>query len=180
VRYVVQLPWFAVVDTGMSDPDRIVKSPLYTMVRTDQYVLSQFKNNNTNVPQSQSYSWMDGISAETVKSFANTVGIELGAEWSIVPKVLSVTAKLSYSFTYTTSSSTGMQQSQTLTDVLQVEPNTAAAAYYLQSSYEISRQDGTRIQTVTPVYGVPSSTYDTQFPNAPAGKHAEDAALEPA
>ncbi len=165
VRYVVQLPWFAVTDPGMSDPDRIMKSPIYTMVRNDQYVLAQFKNNNTSTPQSQSFAWTDGISSESVKTFANSVGVELGMEWSIVPEVFKVSAKLSYNFTYTTSSSEGMQSSQTLTDTLTAPANTAVAVYVIQSGYDIYRQDGTRIQTVTPTYGVPNSTYDTQYPS---------------
>ncbi len=164
VRYVVQLPWFSVTDPGLSDPDRIVKSPIYTMVRTDEYVLAQFKNNNTSIPQSQSFAWTEGISSESVKTFANSVGVELGMEWSIVPEVFKVTAKLSYNFTYTTSSSQGMQSSQSMTDSLTAPPYTAVAVYVIQSGYDIFRQDGTRIQTVTPTFGVPNSTYDTQYP----------------
>jgi hypothetical protein len=164
VRYLVKLPWFAVSDPGMTDPDRIVNSPFYTVIRSDQYVLAQFKNNNTSTPQTQSFSWTEGISSDTVTSFAHTVGIELGMEWSIVKDIFSVSAKLSYSFTYTTSHSQGMQSSTSLTDELTVPAYTAAAAYYIQSSYEIYREDGTRIQTVSPVFGVPSSTYDTQYP----------------
>jgi hypothetical protein len=166
VQYVVQLPWFAVSDPGLSDPDRIVKSPVYTMVRTDAYVLAMFKNNGTGTEQTQSYTWTEGISSETIQSFAHTVGVELGMEWSIVKDVFSVSAKLSYSFTYTTQSSEGMEQSESMTDTLNVPAQSAAAAYYLQSSYDIYRQDGTRIQTVTPTYGVPTSTYDTQYPPA--------------
>lgn len=164
VRYIVKLPWFAVTDPGMSDPDRIVKSPHYTMIRTDQYVLAQFKNNNTSIEQTQSFSWMEGISSESIETFAHSVGVELGMEWAIVPEVFTVTAKLSYSFTYTSAHSEGMQSSTTMTDTLTAPPYTAVAAYTIESTYDIYRQDGKRIQTVSPTYGVPNSTYDTQFP----------------
>jgi hypothetical protein len=165
VRYLVKMPWFAVSDPSMSDPERILKSPVYTMVRTDKYKLSMFKNNNTGTLQTQSYTWLEGVSTENVESFAHSVGIELGMEYGSDAMGFKVSAKLSYNFTYTTSSSQGMQEQQSMTDMLNVPPHCAAAAYYLDSSYDIYRQDGKRIQTVAPDFGVPSSTYDTQFPD---------------
>ncbi|PFH08507.1 uncharacterized protein DUF946 [Collimonas sp. PA-H2] len=166
VSYIVKMPWFAVSDPSMSDPERILKSPVYTMVRSDKYKLSMFKNNTTGTLQTQSYTWLEGVSKESVESFAHSVGIELGMEYGSDAIGFKVSAKLSYNFTYTTSSSSGMQEQKSMNDMLNVLPHCAAAAYYLDSTYDIYRQDGKRIQTVTPDFGVPSSTYDTQFPDS--------------
>jgi hypothetical protein len=174
VSYVVNLPWFAVNDPGLSAAEQIVKSPVYAMVRSDTYELAGFKYNTSSIVQQVAITIRLGISEEQVTSFAHTVGVELGMEWGIVKDVFSVSAKLSYAFTYTSSSSQGMERSHEITDTLSAAPHTAVALYFIKSTYDIYRQDGTRIQSVQPEFDVPKNFYNAQYP--PALNSAELAA----
>jgi len=172
VQTAVHLPWFAVSDPGLTPAQQMAQSPFYSLIRTDQYQLATFKNNATSEVQNVSFAWTEGVSQEQVQTFSHTVGVELGFEWKLA-STFTLTGKLSYSFTYSTESHQGMMSQQTVTDTLNVAPQTAMACYYVTSTYNVYRQDGTLIPTPAPVYGVPNSSIDVQYPPLPEKTAAE-------
>ena len=166
ITYITLLPWFAVQDDTMAEADRILKSPVYSLNRTDVYKLLMNQYNDTRVDQKVRYTMMTGVSHDTTEEFAHSVGIELGAEYTIVPKVLTGSVKLTYNFTYTSSSTDHMETQKTYELELTIPAGTNAAVYMIESTYQLRRQDGTLVSNVTPDYGVPSSSYTTQYPPA--------------
>jgi hypothetical protein len=170
VLYTTILPWFAVSDPDMDAVTQLVKSPFYRLERTDRYKLMSFGYNNTSVSQDFDLSYTVGVNAQESKEFSSTTSIELGGEWGVSGAV-KISAKLSQSFTHSSSKTTGWSQSTTITKKANVPPGKAVALYTIQSTYRMYRGDGTQIRNKGVSYDTEGSIYWTEYP--PAGDSVE-------
>jgi hypothetical protein len=163
---VTELPWFAVEDPSYGPLQRLLASPTYRLVRTDRWKLIEqgFYYNGGDDNQTASISWSEGVDGESATSFASATGIEFGAEYGFTA-LFKVNIKLSQSFTYTTSSSTGWNKSTTRTINFNVPPETAVAGYTMESGYNLYRQDGTQVNTDSAGYIVPATVVWAQYPH---------------
>jgi hypothetical protein len=159
------LPWFAVNDPAYPPLQRMVKSPTYRLVRTDRYSLVHFFYNDMDSRDgTASVTYTEGVQGESATSFTSTTGIELGAEYGF-SGALKGSIKLSQSFAHTSSSTSGWNRSETTTNSYQVAPQTAIAAYVIESTYDLYRHNGTQVNTGrSAAFNVPKTFYVTQFP----------------
>ncbi len=161
VGYRVTLPWFAVTDPGMSSRfDQLVKSPNYHLDRVDTYTCVGFGNNATSAPQQQGVQWSAGTDGEQSKTFSETTGIEFDAG----SQEAGVSVKLTQTFTYTTESSSGWSQSQSVSEQTTVPPSTAIAVFVITSVYTLSRADGSLVTSGVPYTGDNSTMCWAQYP----------------
>jgi hypothetical protein len=170
VSYTTILPWFAVHDPDIDAITQLVKSPHYCLERTDRYKLMDFGYNDTSVSQDFELSYTTGVNTQESTAFSSTTSIEIGAEWA-VSGAFKLSAKLSRSFTHTSSSTTGWSQSTTKTKKANVPSGKAVALYSIQSTYRMFRADGTQVRNLGVSYDTESSTYWTEYPLA--GDHVE-------
>ena len=166
VSYRVTLPWFAVTDPTMSGFEQFTKSPNYHLDRIDTYTCVGFGSNLTTVPQQQSVQWTTGTSGEQSKTFSETTSIEIDAGTSTD----FFTAKLTQSFTYTTTTTSGWSQSQSVSEQTTIPPNAAVAVFVINSTYNLLRSDGSLVTGGVPYTADNSTMCWAQYPPvAPAG-----------
>jgi len=155
------LPWFSVNDPQLSTADKITKSPTYRMVRESRYKNINFTHNQGAETVTMNWSASYGTSASTTTSYAQTTGIEMSVGFSGYGISASVT--LSKSFTHTTENSQNWSQETTTSIDVPVPVNTATAAYLLESTYKLYREDGTIVGTQLD-HRPNGSFYITSFP----------------
>lgn len=164
VSYKVTLPWFAVTDPGMNELiDQYEKSPTYTLERVDTYTCIGFGNNATSAPQQQTLQWETGESGSLAKTFSETTSIEFDLTLGDVFQ-----AKLTQSFTWSTTSTSGWEKTQTVSEITTLPPNTAVAVFVIKSVYNLLRQDGTLVSGGVQYTADNSTMCWAQYPLVPA------------
>jgi hypothetical protein len=163
VSYTSVLPWFTVRDPTYDPVAQLVKSPYYSLERTDRYKLIDFGYNTTSAHQKFTWSFTSGVYGEEAKTFSSTTSIELGSEWQ-VSGVFKLSAKLSQSFTHSETSTEGWNKSSTKTIDANVPPGKAVAVYTIQSIYRIFRADGTQVVNKGVGFDSGDSLYWTEYP----------------
>lgn len=137
------LPWFAVKDPGLSRVQQMNSSPNYTMKRLNKFKLISHAYNDTVVEQTHEWKYTVGTSVEKTKAFSSTTGIELGVKSNFPGGEVSVT--LSQSFTFTEENKESWSETTERTIPSKVPPKTAVAAYNVESSYTLHRQNGEQV-----------------------------------
>jgi hypothetical protein len=143
---VLNLPFFAVKDTFLSDAQKAKDSPVYKLLRQDRYKLVFHSYNHTSIEQNPSISFTEGFEESESTSFTSTTGIEIGVEYGFTA-ALTGSIKISQSFSYSTTSVSTNSKSVTVTVPLKVPPQTAVGAWVVESRYTLYRQDGSQVGT---------------------------------
>jgi hypothetical protein len=162
VEYVSILPWYAVRDDAFNAIQKLASSPTYRLVRRDCYKLASFISNDGNTAQASSLSYSEGYDESETKSFSSTTGIEIGAEYSF-SAAFKGSIKLSQSFTYSRSTTTGSNFSTVKQVALNCPPNSSAALYTIHSVFSLYREDGTQVANSVSC-DAPGSYYFSTFP----------------
>lgn len=144
LTYISNLSWFTVRDPNLKPIEQLFKSPVYRLERTDKYTLIGFGYNQSSSEQSFNWAVTNGVSGDSSTSFTSTTGIEIGGEWKLGP-MFTASVKLSQSFSYTTTSSSGWEKSTTRTVNVTVGVKKAVAAFAIESTYKLFRQDNTQV-----------------------------------
>jgi hypothetical protein len=170
VEYIVEVPWFTVVDPQLTALQQLTTSPRYRLVRTDRYHLlySIYNEAPRDMPITRTYSW--GTDATASHEFSETTGISftLGYGGGLLDSGPSFSCTLTQSFTVTDTSTQGWQQQQTSEYGPIVCPgNTAIAIYTIASTYTLMRESGEVIAIPVPYTagGDGVSLYITTYPD---------------
>lgn len=166
VEYVSILPWYAVRDNGLNTVQKLSQSPTYRLVRKDRYKLASFIRNDGNTEQGATLSYTEGYDESETKSFSETTSIELGMEYKVTD-AFKVSAKLSQSFTYSVSTTSGTNFSTTKSIDLKCPADSSAAVYIIHSVFSLYRQDGTQVANSVSC-DAPGSYYYSTYPVATA------------
>ncbi|MDC3953566.1 Vps62-related protein [Polyangium jinanense] len=166
--YEAQVPFVLVHDAQYTDAQRFVLSPLYTLRRSDRYVLINWAYNQGTRDQAVSFTHSASEEKWDADAWSAKVGISatMGGEaaWeAISPIKLSASATMGMDFTYTKTITLRTGKVDTWTIPLSVPAGKAIAAWYLQSTYRLFRQDGTEVGTGLGVT-VPDSVVFDEFP----------------
>lgn len=143
--YITKLPWFTVTDPSFGALQQLFHSPIYTLERTDSYRLIGYSYNNTSISQRQIWSVTTGSNGHSATTLSGTTSIEMGTEWTVPLSGFKVSAKLGLSFTYSHLSSEGWSKSNTFSVWTDIPPQKSVAAYIINSTYRLLRQDGTQL-----------------------------------
>lgn len=162
ITYISNLSWFMVNDPNLQPATQLLRSPVYRLERTDKYTLIGFGHNDTSTEQSFNWSVTNGVNGNSSKSFTSTTGIEIGGEWTLGP-IFKASAKLSQSFSHTTTSSSGWDHSTTRTVNVVVPSKRAVAAFAIESTFKLFRADGSQVSTNVN-YSDGDNIYWTQYP----------------
>jgi hypothetical protein len=154
------LPWFAVRDPNLSPLEQLAKSPTYLLERTNRFKLIDHAYNDTTLTQDLEWKHIVGTSLEKATSFTSTTGIELGVEAKV--GVAKVSFKLTQSFTYSEGTTRAWSETTEHTVQAHVPSHAALAAYHVESSYILYRQDGSKVSG--PVTCSTEQVVWTQFP----------------
>lgn len=166
VEYVSILPWYAVRDDGLNTVQKLSQSPTYRLVRKDRYKLASFIRNDGNTEQGATLSYTEGYDESETKSFSETTSIELGMEYKVTD-AFKVSAKLSQSFTYSVSTTSGTNFSTTKSIDLKCPADSSAAVYIIHSVFSLYREDGTQVANSVSC-DAPGSYYYSTYPVATA------------
>lgn len=166
VEYVSILPWYAVRDDGLNTIQKLTQSPTYRLVRKDRYKLASFIRNDGNTEQSATLSYTEGYDESETKSFSETTSIELGMEYKVTD-AFKVSAKLSQSFTYSVSTTSGTNFSTTKSIDLKCPADSSAAVYIIHSVFSLYREDRTQVANSVSC-DAPGSYYYSTYPVATA------------
>lgn len=172
VEYVSTLPWYAVRDDAFNAIQKLANSPTYRLVRRDRYKLASFISNDGDTAQASSLSYSEGYDESETKSFSSTTGIEIGAEYSF-SLAFKGSIKLSQSFTYSRSTTTGSNFSTVKSVGLNCPPNSSAALYTIYSVFSLYREDGTQVANSVSC-DAPGSYYFSTYPAASAAAIAAE------
>ncbi|MDP2174726.1 MAG: Vps62-related protein [Bacteroidota bacterium] len=157
------LPWFSVKDAQLTMLQKIDQSPTYRMVRETRYKRINFTHNQGAETVTMNWSTSFGTSKSTTLSYSETTGIEMTVGFSGYGVNASIT--LSKNFTHTQENTTQWTQETTTSIDVPVPVNTATAAYLLESTYKLYRDDGTLVGSQ--LDHIPNgSFYITSFPKA--------------
>lgn len=157
------LPWFSVKDPQLNMAQKIVQSPTYRMVRETRYRMINFTHNQGAQTVTMNWSTSFGTSQSNAQSYAQTTGIEMTVGYDGLGLSASIT--LSKSFTHTTETTDNWSNETTISIDVPVLVNTATAAYLLESTYKLFREDGTLVGTELN-HRPSGSFYITHFPKA--------------
>jgi hypothetical protein len=160
---ITYLPWFSVKDPQLTMSQKIDQSPTYRMVRETRYKRINFTHNQGAETVTMNWSTSFGTSQSTTLSYSETTGIEMTVGFSGYGVNASIT--LSKNFTHTQENTTQWTQETTTSIDVPVPVNTATAAYLLESTYKLYRDDGTLVGSQ--LDHIPNgSFYITSFPKA--------------
>jgi len=167
VSYTCDMAWFSVKDPDLSPIQQWQTSPLYTLERTDRYVLVGFGHNQTSATQTFKWAVIHGVHGSQARTFTAHTAVDIGAEWHIgVPtSPIKVSAKLSQSLSRTQTSTSGWTKTTNFEVTATVPSTKAIAAYLVQSNYRLLRKDGTQLSS-TVSYTDVNSVYWSEYPPA--------------
>jgi hypothetical protein len=139
VHYTIYLPWYAVEDRGYSDPQKLLRSPIYRLDREDQYEMVKYLDNRgKSVPQTTSVAYMAGFAKAESHSFSETTTIKIGWKWGgsvgLDANKTSVekSIEISQSFTYGYNRTETETEQTTHTYNLTVPPGKLGAVYVIR------------------------------------------------
>ncbi|MEM7297664.1 MAG: Vps62-related protein [Bacteroidota bacterium] len=166
VSYTTYLPWFAVKDPGLTDAQKIVQSPVYSLVRTSQYrLIDHIDNQNGNADQSRSFDVTVGTTQAEEKNFSESTGISLTVGYTPPGDTGGVNASVTLSKETTTgwTRSKEINKETSVGTPLNVPKGTAGAVYEVISTFTLRRQN--QQQVGQPISGgTGSSVYFASFP----------------
>ena len=164
---VATIPWFAVEDDALEPIEKLTRSPLYQLERTDKYVLVGYGHNTGTKGKFFRWTAHRVLNPTLLRIFTDNTSIQFRTEWPIATsgRVLPIkfSARLSKSFTRTETSSSGWMTSKSVEVVAIVPKNKILAVYQLQSHYELLRKDGTQV-AVNIAYTDSDSFYLAEYP----------------
>lgn len=143
VTQTAKLPWFVIRDPNLSPLEQLRTTPFYYLERTDQYVLLGYGKNDSEVNRTFRWIAQRPQSLGNVEVFTRINSIVINSHWPVSATSL-FSARLSESFTLTESASgwNGPAQVEVATIVAK---NRAVAAYELQSTYRLLRENRTQV-----------------------------------
>ncbi|MFT5611744.1 MAG: hypothetical protein ACI9WC_000437 [Arenicella sp.] len=165
VKFETVLPWFAVKDTGLTDAQKIVQSPFYTLVRESKYkLIDHIDNQNGGADQSRQVRATVGTSQTAENNFSNTTGISVTVGYT-PPALGGVNASvtLSNETTHGWSKSTEQNEANTIVTNLTAKKGTAEGVYEIMSTFTLYRQN--QQQVGSPMSGgAGASVYYVTYP----------------
>jgi len=141
----ILLPFTAVDDPSWSQGRMAVESPFYRLIRTDRYRLLKHFHNTSSAADTVHVDFSTAITNH--EQFTHETGIALTSEFEqkdalgLARVMVSVTIHYSFAYQYGTSTT----ESTTHRIPLTVVPGTAAAAYAIESTFQLHRADGTPV-----------------------------------
>lgn len=139
------LPWFSVNDPQLTMLEKIAQSPTYKMVRETRYRRINFTHNQSSQVVTMNWSTTFGTSVSKTKAYSQTTGIEMTAGWGGMG--VSASISLSLSFTHTNETTSHWSEETSTSIDVPVPSNTASAAYLLESTYKLYRENGSIVGT---------------------------------
>ncbi|MFE6845674.1 hypothetical protein [Streptomyces sp. NPDC057686] len=175
VDRTVLVPFLAIQD-GTGIKWQLAHSPYYTIIRQRSYTLALFGNNQGDIPQSQSKALTYGVSDTESQTFSASVGVTVGFEAGVDIFVAEakVSASLTVTLGYASSTSVTDMESETVTQTLVVEPKTAGAMYNETHTIDVHRQDGSEASVTGPLtFEAYSSVYYVSYDGSSSQRRRE-------
>jgi hypothetical protein len=166
VTQIAKLPWFVVRDPNLTPLKQLRTSPFYFLERTDQYVLVGYGKNESAVSQTFRWTARRPQRSGHLGVFARISSIVIHIQWPIgIPTLFS--ARLNKSFAH--AESDGWAGPADVEVACIIGKNKAVAAYELQSTYSLWREN--RTQVPCELYYIDgNSLHLTEYPLEPASE----------
>ncbi|WCM51700.1 Vps62-related protein [Pseudomonas sp. WJP1] len=143
ITQTAKLPWFTVKDPSLRPFEQLRTSPFYMLERTDQYVLVGYGKNDSGARQTYHWPARRPQSMANADVFSRITSISIDGQWPKGAPSL-FTARLSTSFALVDAS--GGWGGPTHVEVAVVAAkNKAVAAYELQSTFRLLRENKTQV-----------------------------------
>jgi hypothetical protein len=171
VKASTDFPFFAVGDSQFDGiVAQMLASPTYSLVREDVYTLIPTPENpvtlvwnQSNAEQTPSFSVTAGYNEQETTDFSETTGIDFGVQFGGQDDPVSFTLQLTQSFTMSASLSHGVSVDYNVSIPLTVPPQTTTAAYWITSTFQLLRADGSAVGNPVTA-GLDETIYYTSFP----------------
>jgi hypothetical protein len=151
VTQSIQLPWFAVVDPGLSRLEQLRTSPWYRLERTDRYTFIGHAHNTGEEIRTCRWTAPRVQRAEKLKAFSEATTIEMQTPWPRTdrnmqkPEFIQYSARLDEGFAHSDNLPGGWNAVPFVEVIANVGKNKAVALYQLQSDYRLWRENGTQV-----------------------------------
>lgn len=171
---IARLPWFTILDPGLSPLEQLRTSTFYRFERVDKYVLIGHGHNKSTAGQSLKWTASRAQRVEMLEAFSDLTSIQIRTDWPynvtnpqnlvwLLSSSIRFSARLSTDFTHTETSSISWSASESVEVITKVPKLKFVAVYQIQSDYRLLREDGT--QLVTDIsYTDTDSLYLTEYP----------------
>ena len=146
---------------------KITSSPFYRLERQVFYKLLYHNHNQTSIVQENSWSITTGVATEESNTFWKETGISITAELGISFKGFggSISATVSRSLGYSTTTSISEFEQKTITTGINIPPGKAGALWQRYNRFVLKRHNGTRLEPVKVwEFGINSFVTD-EFPS---------------
>ncbi|HCS43758.1 MAG TPA: hypothetical protein DIW52_13165 [Pseudomonas sp.] len=171
---IARLPWFTILDPGLSPLEQLRTSAFYRLERVDQYVRIGHGHNKSTVGQNFKWTASRAQRVETLEAFSDLTSIKIRTDWPfnvtnlqtlswLLSSPVQFSARLSKDFTHTEISSISWSASAAVEIITIVPKHKFVAVYQIQSDYRLLREDGTQV-AIDISYTDTDSLYLTEYP----------------
>ena len=171
---IARLPWFTVLDPGLSPLEQLRTSAFYRFERVDKYVLIGHGHNKNAVGQNFKWTASRAQNVQTLEAFSDLTTIQIRTDWPynvtspqslswLLSSSIRFSARLSTDFTHAEPSSISWSASESVEVITKVPTLKFVAVYQIQSDYRLLREDGTQVATDIS-YTDTDSLYLSEYP----------------
>ena len=171
---ISRLPWFTVLDPGLSPLEQLRTSAFYRFERVDKYVLIGHGHNKNAVGQNFKWTASRAQNVQTLEAFSDLTTIQIRTDWPynvtspqslswLLSSSIRFSARLSTDFTHAEPSSISWSASESVEVITKVPTLKFVAVYQIQSDYRLLREDGTQVATDIS-YTDTDSLYLSEYP----------------